>query len=392
MAPIRPYVHENSGPEQVTFGIAAAPAIRDWIEQRGLARVVLLTSPSVSRTATCGAIVDMLGERHRGTYAGMRPHSPRECALEAAELARRERAEVMVCVGGGSVIDAAKVAQLCLWQGFRSDRDLQAYRDAGSPDPAGAGDGAVRTIAVPTTLSAAEFNPLAGVTNSATGQKETYHHRLFVPAMVVLDPAALADSPPEIVLSTGIRTIDHCVETFCSTAARPFSDALSVAALKLLLRHLPEVRHGIASPYSYLQLLTAAWMAISGPISGVPVGASHGIGRVLGAVANVAHGHTSAVLLPAVLAWNAQDPVAADRQRQLLAALGLGGDGLADVIDKAIADLGQPRTLSAAGMDRKHFAAVSRFGLEMLGHPSTSGNARPITSERQIEEILEAAW
>lgn len=389
---VQAYVHVNAGPERVSCGVPAADAIRTWIDTHAMTRVVLLTSPSVSRTNMFGTIVDMLGNRHVGTYGAMRPHSPRECAIEAATLAKDTDAEIMVCVGGGSVFDAAKVAQLCVWHGFSSAEDLQFYRDAGCPDLPVPGTGAIRTIAVPTTLSAAEFNPLAGVTNSATGQKETYHHPMFVPKMVVLDPAALAESPVDIVVSTGIRTIDHCVETYCSAQARPFFDALSVEALRMLLQHLVEVKQGIATPFTYHQLLTAAWMAISGPISGVPVGASHGIGRVLGAVANVAHGHTSAVLLPAVLRWNAQDPVAAKRQRQMVEALKMGEFDLADLIGGVIADLGQPCRLSEAGMNRSDFAAVSKFGLEMLRHPSTSGNARPVSSERQIEEILESAW
>lgn len=390
-AAVQRYIHKNSGPEQISCGLPAAEAIGSWLDAHSIDRALLLTSPSVSRTKLFGSLVDMLGKRLVGTYAEMRPHSPRECAIESAALARQTDAQIMLCIGGGSVFDAAKVAQLCIWHNFASVADLQAYRDEGCQNLR-VPDGAIRMIAVPTTLSAAEFNPLAGVTDSATGKKETYSHHLFVPQMVVLDPAALAESPVEIVLSTGVRTIDHCVETYCSTQARPFYDALAVSALKMLIRHLVEVRRGSATDYTYQQLLTAAWMAITGPISGVPVGASHGIGRVLGAVSNVAHGHTSAVLLPAVLRWNALDPAAAKRQRQLAQELGTGEIDLADLIGDVISDLGQPRRLSEAGMVRSDFDAVTKFGFEMLQHPTTSGNARAISSEREIAEILESAW
>ena len=258
--------------------------------------------------------------------------------------------------------------------------------------PPAAGTAILRAIAVPTTLSAAEFNALAGITDHASHRKELYSHPLLAPRFVVLDPEALARTPVALILSTGVRTVDHCVEGFCSTGANPFADALAVRALQLLRKPLPEVHQGTATKAAFRRLQTAAWMAITGLAGGVPVGASHVIGRVLGAVSHVDHGHTSAILLPAVLAWNAQVPALAARQEELASALGLDAQPLGEAIGAFFAALGQPRSLSAAGVARADLPKIADYALTMTRDATAAGYARRIASTEQVREILDLAW
>ena len=137
---------------------------------------------------------------------------------------------------------------------------------------------------------------------------------------MILDPAVTVHTPEWLFLSTGIRAVDHAVEDICSIHPAPFSDGMSLHALRLLSRGLPAVK---AAPGMWRLGWTAslgAWMSIMGAHNGVPMGASHGIGHVLGGTADVPHGYTSCVMLPHVLRFN--EPVNAERQ-----ALGQRGAG-----------------------------------------------------------------
>lgn len=373
----------------VILGARAAQVVPELARQAGATRVVLVTSRSLADGPLIGQLRTALGARFGGLYGSVRPHSPREDVLAATTVARQAGCDLLVAVGGGSVIDATKVVQLCLWYGLATIGDLDRLHGA---MPAPASPVVPRMLALPTTLSAAEFNALAGVTDAARGRKEAFEHPDLAPRWVVLDPDALAKTPADIVLSTGVRAIDHCVEGFCSPLANPYHDALAVAGLQGLMRHLPRVATAEASTPDFAALQAAAWMAISGPASGIPVGASHAIGRVLGAVCNVAHGHTSAVLLPAVLRWSARDRHAEARQSRLMERAGLDGTDLASAIRAAFDGLGQPSRLAEVGVARDQFPTIAEYAMGMLRHPSTSGNARPVRAARDVLDILDAAW
>ena len=141
---------------------------------------------------------------------------------------------------------------------------------------------AIRMIAVPTTLSAAEFNAFAGISDPCHGIKESFGHRLIVPRVIVLDPAATLATPMDLMLSTGLKAVDHAVERLCSQQAHPFVLGTATEALKLFARALPA--HKAARGHATrLELQFGMWLSIGAGTSGVGVGASHGIGHVLGA-------------------------------------------------------------------------------------------------------------
>ncbi|CAO3427953.1 hypothetical protein [Azospirillum endophyticum] len=330
-----------------------------------------------------------MASAHVGTFAGISAGAPRPEILAAAQAARAASADLLIAIGGGSAIDAAKVVQLCLWGDLSTHDDLEPY--ARGTKKAQPGPQAIRSIAIPTTMSAAEFASLGGSYNPETGRKEPFDHPLFVPVAVVSDPAALAAAPTALTVSTGVRTIDHCVERFCSTRAQPYSDALAVGALKVLLKHLVTIYEGHAELAAYAELQVASWMSMSAVNANVSVGASHAIGRVLGATTGVPHGQTSAILLPAVLAWNEGNDTAAKRQAQLAREIGIDGD-LPRYIGDYIAAAGQPRRLSTVGVRRDQFSKIAHDSMIMLQHPSVGGNLRKVESEADVLAILEAAW
>jgi maleylacetate reductase len=129
------------------------------------------------------------------------------------------------------------------------------------------------------------------------------------------------------------------------------------------------------------------WQAIAPLASGVPTGASHGIGYALGSTFGVAHGHTSCVMLPAVLKWNAA--INAGRQEALSEAMGAPGRPAWEVVKDLIAGLDQPVTLRAVGIRREDLDEVARRALEYY---PVKVNPRPVSDAADVREILDLAW
>ena len=216
----------------------------------------------------------------------------------------------------------------------------------------------VSQVSVPTTLSAGEFSAIAGVTDERSRVKELFRHSKIIPSAVVLDPAITVHTPEWLWLSTGIRAVDHCVEGLCSTEANPYADAQALHGLSLLTRGLPRAKADPSDLQARLDCQIGSWLSM-GPIgSGVPMGASHGIGYVLGAAFDIPHGYTSCIMLPAVMRWN--KPANAERQALVATAMGHPNEDAADVLDAFIAGLGMPRSLSASGVSPQSLPASPR--------------------------------
>jgi maleylacetate reductase len=244
----------------------------------------------------------------------------------------------------------------------------------------------VRQIAVPTTLSAGEFSAISGVTNEATRVKEMLRHPRIIPVAVVLDPALTRHTPEWLFLSTGIRAVDHCVEGICSAEAHPFADAQALRGLSLLVDGMKRVKADPGDLEARMDCQLGSWLSMAPLATGVPMGASHGIGYVLGAAFGVPHGHTSCIMLPAVMRWNR----AADGGRQALVAGAMGAPGAeaGDLLDAFIGGLGMPRSLAAVQVGRDAFPQIAEAAMRT---PWVPRNPRPIAGPAQVMEILELA-
>ena len=380
--------------ERILFGQPAEQAVPAEAERLGARRVFLTSSRSLARLADgpLQRIERALGARHAGTFAAITAHSPREDVVAAASAARDAGADLLVAVGGGSVIDATKAALMCVWLGLDTPEAMEPWRNGLQKIPTGTGRrieapaDALRMISVSTTLSAAEFTSNAGVTDSRSHAKQSFGHRLFVPRTVVLDPAATLDTPAWLLFSTAIRSVDHAVEGYCSPLANPATEAQSLQGLALLARALPAIQADPQDLKVRLDAQFGMWQAIAAAASDVPSGASHGIGYALGATFDIPHGHTSCVMLPAVLRWNAA--VNAERQRALSQAMGDGSRDAADLVAELVARLGLPGSLGAVGIGEAQFDEIAE---RAMGYRPVKMNPRPIRRPADVREILELA-
>src|SRR5205823_4351091 len=155
----------------------------------------------------------------------------------AANAARAAGADLIMTLGGGSVTDAAKMVAFCLGNDVSEPGELDNHRAVVAADGKIARPQsrppAIRTIAIPTTLSAGEYTASAGCTDTARHVKESFSHPLMMPKSVILDPRATMHTPEWLFLSTGIRAVDHAVEDICSPECQPISEGASFHALKL---------------------------------------------------------------------------------------------------------------------------------------------------------------
>ena len=290
--------------DEVVFGHPAAEAVVAQMDRLGAARAFLMVSGTLNRqTGEIEKIRKALGSRCAATFDAMPPHTPREAVIAAAEQARNSNADLIVTVGGGSITDGAKAVQLCLSNNVRTVEDIERIRvHKGVAPPMNAPT--VRQISVPTTIAGGEFSAIAGVTNARTKVKEMLRHELVMPRAAILDPAITVHTPEWLFLSTGIRAVDHCVEGICSREAHPYADAQAVRGLSMLAHGLPRVKANPGDLDARMDCQIGTWLSMAPLSAGVPMGASHGIGYVLGAVFDVPHGYTSCVMLPSVMRWN----------------------------------------------------------------------------------------
>ena len=378
--------------EAVTFGRPAAETVAEEARRRAAERVFLMVSGTLNRTTDeVAKLRRALGNRVAGVFDHMPPHTPRHAVVEAAAMAREAKADLIVTLGGGSVTDGAKAVQLCLANDIRSAEALDALRPVAGPDgavgpPPGMKPPAVPQITVPTTLSAGEFSAIAGVTDERSRVKELIRHPRIIPRAVVLDPAVTVHTPEWLFLSTGVRAVDHCVEGVCSAEANPYGDAQALHGLALLCRGLARVKADPEDLAARLDCQIGSWLSMGPLAGGVPMGASHGIGYVLGALFDIPHGHTSCIMLPAVMRWN--KGVNAERQALVAAAMGHPGEDAGDVLDGFIGGLGMPRSLAAVGIGAESFAKMAE---QAMGTPWVPRNPRPIAGPAEVREILELA-
>ena len=376
---------------RVIFGRPAAGEVAAEAERLGARRVWILASRTLAeRTDEVARIRAALGDRFAGLSDHMPAHSPRDAVVACATAARAAGTDLLVTVGGGSVTDGGKAVTICLEHGIADVDGLEPFRsvvDGGKRQVPDFRPPRVRQVAVPTTLSAGEFNARAGITDTRLGLKQSFVNRGIVPVSVILDPAVTVHTPVWLWLASGVRAVDHAVETLLSLDANSYTDGTSLQALRSLGKGLPRVKADPGDLEARLECMMGAWASMVGIVSGTRLGASHAIGHILGGSAGVPHGHTSCVMLPAVLGWN--EPVNGERQQDVAAAMGQPGRRAEDVVDALVRGLGMPRTLREVGVAETDLPRLAR---NCMLDDWTYSNPRRISSPDEVMEILRAAW
>ena len=366
--------------ERVIYGPGKIEALNADLERRGLSRALVVTTlvgfPILDRVTAA------LGSRCAGVFGGIVQHVPRGTVSALEAEIERVNADCLVSFGGGSPIDSCKVAIFGMLN--KGMLNKPAPRE-------------LIHIAVPTTLSAAEYTWAGGVTDESSRIKGGVYDPRVAPRTVIADPLLCMETPDWLWVSTGMRALDHAIECAYAIRHQPISDALASKAIQLLVKHLPAsiATTGEESAAHRGHCLMASWFSIFGAMN-TRFGLSHLLGHQIGPRWNVPHGVTSCITLPHAMRFMAE--LAADRFGPVAEGFGIPFDpdhpkpaalACADKTEQFIARFDVPRTLQAAGVPHKEIGEIVdpiTHELEKMGVTD-----RPLTRE-EVRGLLEASY
>jgi acetaldehyde dehydrogenase/alcohol dehydrogenase len=372
---------------------------------------VIVTDADGERRGVADEVRKHLAARTVHVFSEIEPEPTERQIRAGVDTLARLRPDLLVGVGGGSVLDAAKAMRL-----FHESPDLQVAelafpfldarkRVARYPRLAHH----LRLVAIPTTSgTGSEVSPATVIREGR--RKVTLVDYSLVPDMAIVDPHLTMSMPPAVTADSGVDALTHALEAAVSIFASPYTDAFCVQATRLILENLPRA----VADGSDLEARTA--MANAATIAGLAfsnafVGVNHALAHAVGARFGISHGRANGLFLPHVIRYNAAIPskfmpapgysayVAPEKYAQLGWVLGVGGHGEAarrerffERVDALLDAVGIPRSLAEIGIERGEFeAAMPELARAAFEDPSLRTNPRmPLV--RELVELLEAAW
>ena len=295
-----------------------------------------------------------------------------------AEVFRAHKADMVVAIGGGSALDAAKAIAAVAEHGG----SIWDYiGDDLVPGPI------APIITVPTTAgTGSETTPFAVFSDPATSRKDGMYSRYFYPTLSILAPEVYCTLPPQITAETGMDALAHAIEGFTALNRNPLCDALALEATRLIARSLKRAVDDGADLIARQEMATAS--ALAGMvITHCGVGAAHGVGMSLGGLYDVPHGRAIATLLPPVMKYNQQaapEQFAAldDVLREALPDVD-AQQSAAEMVSGLAREIGVPATLSELGVAAGQLGEILD---DAMPRQDMQNNARPI--ERSDASIL----
>ncbi|KAI1212336.1 putative Fe-containing alcohol dehydrogenase [Annulohypoxylon truncatum] len=360
-------------------------------------RIYVIFSRSLAGNTTyLDDLKKVLGDKVAGVRVGLKPHSLWSEILEVVADARKCDADLIVTLGAGSLTDSAKIVSFALANDVSTHAELDTLLPTSSQKRDDIKPSKVPVVCIPTSLSGGEYSAFAGATNDETGQKHSFSGTLKCPALVILDPQLATTTPDRVWLSTGIKAVDHCVETLCSLKSNDVADRDARSGLAKLIPGLIKTKQDPKDLDARLETQLGARDAMSAVTRGVPLGASHGIGHQLGP-AGVSHGETSCILNPAVCKYNYKKGANVERQDAIIQLLWedpkareIFGQGklnkdtadLGDLMDTIVRALGLPRTLKEFGIGEDKLDRIAELSLKDRW---VQTNPAPLDKEGVIE-------
>ena len=315
------------------------------IADRGTRSVIVVTDGVLVELGVVAPVVTALKEAGLAVtvFSDVQPDPSIDIVMAGVKQLRASGATAVLAVGGGSPIDTAKAMIACN-AGGRRPEDLDGYFKVRGP--------VLPFFAVPTTAgSGSEVTIASVVTDPGAGRKFAIVDNKLVPAAIALDPNLMVGLPQHVTVAAGMDALTHAIESHLSTLSTPATQALSVAAARVIFRDLPrayEDGRDIAARQSLAVASCLAGLAFTK----ASVGYVHAIAHQLGPLYHLPHGYLNAILLPYVLELSMDD--ATPRMAELARACGLGEDGddprtlamsLIDGIRRLNADIGIPPTI-----------------------------------------------
>jgi alcohol dehydrogenase len=348
------------------FSAGSIARLPELISAAGGQSALVVTDGALAATGVIAAVAELLSAARlpATVFSGVHsnPTTSDLAAGAAAAAGLLDAQPVVVAVGGGSPIDAAKGIALAAVNPQRG-RDLDYRSDFAIP--------ALPLVAVPTTAgTGAETNAFGVVTDEDSRRKFYVGHATTMPTAAILDPELTLGLPPGATAATGMDALTHAIESYLSVRANPWSAGIALQVVRMVREFLPRAYVDGADREARAQMLLAAHMA-GVAMATTGLGACHAIGHALGGRFNVAHGVALTLVLPQVLSFNL--PVSLERLADLAFALGAGetsadANGNASAAISAVAALaesvGMTHRLADFGITSHDFAQIAADAID----------------------------
>ncbi len=337
------------------YGVMAQ-SLRDEVAALGMRHPLVLMARALRGTTVEEHLRDVVGAER--IHAASFEEVPPSVVMDAARIARELNADGVIAVGGGSTIDTAKGLRFVLAAELTDEAQILPAMQAGSPLR-----GWLPMIAVPTTLSGAEYTRSFSVNDRSAGLKRSHTGNGVSASAIVYDPDVTVATPEALWIGTGFVALDHALEIYVANAPHPVADALKAEAAATLFAKLQHSRSADAAAARY-DCLMAGWMADHSPLRTRSTGGggtpwSHVLAYELAALAGIPYTVTASLTLGNSLRLLAENRLCAWRQNALVARLGLTTN-LPDAVDAYAQTLGMPTTPEAAGLTPEKLDEVAR--------------------------------
>ena len=364
------------------FGQGAIQEIVNEIKNRHFKKALVTSTPDLFEFKVATKVTDLLDAAGIAyeVYDGIKPNPTIENVTAGVEACKAAGADVIVAVGGGSPIDTSKaIATIITNPEFTDVRSLEGLAPTKNP--------CLPIIAVTTTSgTAAEVTINYVITDVEKNRKFVCVDPHDIPIVAIVDPDMSASMPTGLCAATGMDALVHAVEGYITKGAWELTDMLHLKAIEIIGRSL---RSSVAGDYAGREAMSLGQYIAGMGFSNVGLGIVHSMAHPLSAVYDIPHGKACAMLLTAVLKFNA--PATGEKYREIARVMGVPDvDGMnqetyrqaaIDVIQKLADDVGIPKSLSEAGVKREDipFLAESAFN-----DACTPGNPR----DASLEEII----
>ena len=364
------------------FGQGAIQEIVNEIKNRHFKKALVTSTPDLFEFKVATKVTDLLDAAgiDYEIYDGIKPNPTIENVTAGVDACKAAGADVIVAVGGGSPIDTSKaIATIITNPEFADVRSLEGLAPTKNP--------CLPIIAVTTTSgTAAEVTINYVITDVEKNRKFVCVDPHDIPIVAIVDPDMSASMPTGLCAATGMDALVHAVEGYITKGAWELTDMLHLKAIEIIGRSL---RSAVAGDYAGREAMSLGQYIAGMGFSNVGLGIVHSMAHPLSAVYDIPHGKACAMLLTAVLKFNA--PATGEKYREIARVMGVPDvDGMdqetyrqaaIDVIQKLADDVGIPKSLSEAGVKREDipFLAESAFN-----DACTPGNPRDASKEEII--------
>lgn len=285
-------------PERIFTGLGCLNELPTLVQSLRAVRPVVITGRAWARTSGTLQKITDLG-RTVGVEIGVIDGVPEEpsCTFidQLRETLKTRNADLVIGLGGGSALDAAKAAAILVASDQPTAWHLAAQKlpETGLP-----------VIAIPgTSGTGSEVTPVSVLTDEVQNIKQSFRSDAMMPKAAIVDPELMASCPPAVTAMSGMDAFVQAVESFCSKYSNDLSDALTEKAIALIARNLVQAyRDG--TDLRARQAMAEGSLMAGMALANVRLGAVHGLAHPIGGLYKIPHGLVCAVLLPAVLDFN----------------------------------------------------------------------------------------